>query len=133
MLPFALAFQLWTSFTTPISRADGAILYGNWQSCMDDTGDYAERIYYHKVNGKLLWSFHFGPYDEFALFAGDPGDLEHDDPLNLLAPAYKFNVNAPKTGRNWTSSKLNLRVNVVAAMGSRAECQSFVVKVEKMK
>lgn len=129
----ALAFQLWLSLASPSDRAAGVKLYGNWQSCLEDDGSYAERIFYYKLNGKTLWAFHLGPYDQFALFKGATDDLEHDDSLNLLGTAFRYHDLPSRTGRNWTIPSLGLKVNVVTAMGSRDDCESFVVKVEKIK
>lgn len=133
-----LILQLWTSYATPTDRQSGVQMYGNWQSCLEDDGTYAERIHHYKApNGKVLWSLHLGPKDEFALYKGeDSDDLEHDSPFNLLGPAYKiFSMSTRAGGRNWTaliSHALKLHINIIPAGGSRDECDSFVVKIERI-
>lgn len=140
MIPL-LILQLWASFISPRDRAKGiqpnVKFWGNWQSCIQDDGAYAERAFPYTVNGKVLWTFHMGPSDQFALFKGvGPADEDddHDDPkLNLLGTSYRYNLFRSKTGNNWTIPSLGLRLNIVAAMGSRSECDSFVLKLEDLK
>ena len=43
------------------------ILEGSWQSCLDQTGRYTERVYDHVVNGVGLFEVHLGPRREFAI------------------------------------------------------------------
>lgn len=88
---------------------------GHWQSC----GDH-ERALEHRVNGKLVWEMHLGPYNEFALYdhAVD-GDHDHADRTNLLAPGYRYESRA---GQAWTVPKLRLWVSVVQAGEGKGDC-----------
>jgi len=54
----------------PFSSDPRHILEGNWQSCRDRDGQYAERVYDHLVNGVPLFEVHMGPRREFAIFKG---------------------------------------------------------------
>lgn len=134
MVSLVLALQLWNSYISPQERANGVVLHGFWQSCRGDEG-YEERIYDYHLNGKHLWSFHMGPYKEFALFKGSLSeDTPHESTLNLLGPAYTYNAFKTKVGgRNWSVPTLHLKVNVVETGGSREECEAYVVKVEIVK
>ena len=63
------------------------ILEGSWQSCLDQTGRYTERVYDHVVNGVGLFEVHLGPRREFAIFKGvQDQHREHESPENLLKP-----------------------------------------------
>ena len=139
MIPLLL-LQLWTSYATPTDRYNGVEMYGNWQSCLEDDGTYGERIHHYKDprTGKVLYSLHLGPKDEFALFSGEESDdVEHDSTLNLLGPAFKmFSLQPRIGGRNWTVTlphTIKLHINIVPAMGSREDCDSFVLKIERIK
>lgn len=133
-----MLLQLWTSYITSHDRAVGILasvrLWGTWQSCLQDDATYGEMDFVQVTNGKALWTLHLGPSDDFALFKGiAPDDDDHDDPkVNLLGVAHRFNSLPSKSGRNWTIPTLHLRINVVAAGGSRSECDSFVIKVEDL-
>lgn len=125
------AFAQWTP--QPTGRAK-EILRGNWQSCLEDDGEtYTERAYEYRPSPSqpVAWEFHMGPHDEFALFRGSsPMEQGHDTRLNLLRPAYHvFDVETFRGDRTWTA--LNLWINVVAAGGSRTDCQSFYVLIER--
>lgn len=127
LLTGILLGQLWMSL--PDSTA---ILNGSWQSCQDDAGQYGERVYDYHVNGKLLWSFHMGPRDDFALFKAGT-ELEpdwHDTPFNLLDSTVAA---GPNGKRSWTIKSLKLKVSVVQAGGSRDECQSWIIRIERIK
>jgi hypothetical protein len=129
MIPLALMLQLWTS--TP--HRPPTVFEGNWQSCRGEDG-YGERVYEHVVAGKWKWELHMGPRDEFALYDHnvDGDDHTHMGAENLLSPA--FHVNDVKTmggKRNWRIPSLRLWVSIVAAGGSREDCDSFYVKIEE--
>ena len=63
------------------------ILEGNWQSCRERDGSYAERVYDHVVNGVAQFEVHLGPRREFAIFHGVQDEhREHDSADNLLKP-----------------------------------------------
>jgi hypothetical protein len=65
----AVAFARSAQFT-PFSDHSRAILEGNWQSCRETDGQYAERIYDTRLPGIGPIELHMGPYHEFALFRG---------------------------------------------------------------
>lgn len=128
MFLLVLFAQLWVS--APDSKA---ILSGNWQSCRDGEGHYAERVFDYAINGELQWSFHMGPH-QFALYrAGEelvPDD--HDAGSNLLSGGALVE-SGDNGSRTWLVRPLHLRVHVVQAGGSREECQSWFVRIERAK
>src|SRR4051794_15559045 len=54
----------------PFSDHKTALLEGNWQSCREADGRYAERVYDGKWVGLAPFELHMGPYHEFALYRG---------------------------------------------------------------
>lgn len=124
-----LVGQLW--FSVPDY---GTILSGSWQSCKQEDGTYAARIYDHCVLGKCDWSLELGPYDSFGLWAYS-SDLDPDpaDPSNLLKGDYEVKGGDNRAKRRWVVKKFNIVVEVVAAGGSREDCESFFVTVRKLK
>jgi len=52
---------------TPFHHDPKFILEGNWQSCIDDTGRFDEKIF---DQPQLGLEVHLGPGDEFAIFKG---------------------------------------------------------------
>ena len=71
----------------PFSADTNKVLEGNWQSCRENDGSYAERVYDHVVNGVGQFEVHMGPRREFAIFKGVQDEhREHDSPENLLKP-----------------------------------------------
>jgi hypothetical protein len=127
-----MVMLLWVVLQFTPARTPGAILEGHWQSCRENN-EWTETAYEHRVLGKQDWEFHFGPQDEFALFAGAPvNHIDHDSPANLLAPAFHINdVGTWHNKRNWNIPRLGLWVSIVAAGGSREECESFFVLIKK--
>ncbi len=126
--------QYWTSHDSKIG-----FLEGNWQSCRecwDDRGNptYCEKIYDGK---KLSWGndfeFHLGPEHEFALFKGfhdeDPG---HYSDENLLIPTV-VTISSGLAWQVWELPILNLKLSVVLSGGSRDDCESWYVILEKIK
>src|ERR1019366_4331521 len=81
--PHPAAAQLFRPFTN-----DGRnILEGNWQSCRERDGSYAERVYDHVVNGVGQFEVHMGPRREFAIFKGVQDEhRDHESAENLLKP-----------------------------------------------
>jgi hypothetical protein len=123
-------------FTPFTARKPGVYLEGNWQSCLEKDGDYSESSFEYCILGKCLWSFHMGPRDEFALFKGQdtPDHQDHDSKLNLLGPAYHASdVETWRGMRNWGIPSLGLHVNVAQAGGSRDECDSYFVRIERLR
>src|SRR5438132_11417110 len=54
----------------PFTDRSRAMLEGNWQSCREADGQYAERVYDGRWPGMEPFELHMGPYHEFALFRG---------------------------------------------------------------
>lgn len=115
---------------------DGTALYqGLWQSCRSSRADdpgYGEGAHDYKVNGRLKWSFHLGPFDEFALFrAGEEPDPDnHYTTANLLAEPHALRKSGRNGSRQWNIPSLNLWISVVQAGGSRDDCQAFYVLIK---
>ncbi len=123
LLVLQLAF--WSSVLPPVLHA------GHWQSC-----DGEERVLDHAVLGKVLWSLHLGPGDEFALYkVPEPAEDDHSGPRNLLGPAYHYHALPSRPGRSWRLPSLHLWVNVVQGDGSRDECaeNAYYVRVEQIR
>jgi hypothetical protein len=130
--------EQWTPST---DRRAGAILEGNWQSCLggggyDQANEYSEQVYTYRVNRTALFQLHLGPKDEFAVVAGDPEEHpEHDSEANLLRPAYKYGPwQGLVGGRTWhfAARGVHYRLNVVLAGGSRDTCESYFILLEKL-
>ena len=123
--------QAVTAFT-PIPDSLPHLLYGYFQSCPDvdavDDG-YGELAYEHTLNGKVRWTLHLGPRDEWGLYVGAPAEhLRHDSVFNRLAPAYHYgDVKTRVGGRNW--SALGLHLNVIRVPTSDEACYGFLVKI----
>ena len=112
---------------TSFSDRFRAILEGNWQSCRESDGLYAERIYDAKWPGLAPFELHLGPFHEFALFRGIQDDhRDHSSPENLLSPYIvepKFN----RAGGSWDVAGVHLKVALSG--GSRDECESWYVRM----
>jgi hypothetical protein len=103
------------------------ILEGNWQSCREDDGRYAERVYDHVVNGVGKFELHMGPHREFALFKGVQDEhRSHDSPENLLKP-YRIPLDAGRAKQRWQIPELNLVFTATLAGGSRMDCESWFI------
>jgi hypothetical protein len=95
--PAAAGFSQFTSF----SDRSRALLEGNWQSCRESDGQYAERIYDARFPGIGPFELHMGPYHEFALFRGVvDGHRDHNSTANLLRPFNVEVVNGARLGRS---------------------------------
>src|SRR3954466_13643893 len=93
---------------TPHTQDPRNILEGNWQSCRDRDGQYAERVYDHLVNGVPKFEVHMGPRREFALFNGvQDAHREHNSADNLLKP-YIVGMDAGRAKQRWEVPSLNL-------------------------
>jgi hypothetical protein len=143
-LLLALLLQLaqWERVQPPILHQ------GSWQSC-----DSAERVLQHTEMRKVatptyyksykfapsyetvvVWELHMGPGNEFGLYVKplDGEDHTHDGPDNLLGPDYRVTSEGTWRGkRQWIIPSLHLRIKIVAAGGSRTECESFYITVER--
>jgi hypothetical protein len=118
-------------FTT-LSRDTHNILEGNWQSCRESDGQYSERVYDHMVNGEGKFEVHMGPRREFAIFPGvQDTHRDHDSKDNLLKP-YRVAFEAGRARQKWDIPSLNLRLSVTLAGGSRTDCESWYILLERL-
>jgi hypothetical protein len=121
-----LAFMLLAQFTS-YSKTPKNILEGNWQSCRQPDGTYAERVYDHMVNGVGKFEVHLGPKREFAIFEGvQEQHREHDSPANLLKP-FRLDVAGNLASQKWTVPSLHLSFTATLAGGSRSDCESWYI------
>lgn len=108
------------------------ILEGNWQSCPESTGRYAERIYDHVVNGVPQFEVHLGPRREFAIFATVQDEhREHDSPGNLLVP-YRVLMQGTRARQYWEIPSLKLSFTVTLGGGSTTDCESWYVVLKPL-
>jgi hypothetical protein len=127
----ALADEVAVSQFTPFTNNPRSILEGNWQSCRDVDGQYAERIYDHVVNGSKF-ELHMGPRREFALFKGvQEAHRDHDSPENLLKP-YRIALDAGRAKQRWEIPSLSLVFTATLAGGSRTDCESWFIILAPM-
>ena len=116
----------------PFSNDPRHVLEGNWQSCRDRDGQYAERVYDHVVNGVGKYEVHMGPRREFAIFAGvQDVHREHESSDNLLKP-FRVAMDAGRAKQRWDIPSLNLAFTVTLAGGSRTDCESWFILLEPL-
>src|SRR5262249_30658645 len=116
----------------PFSSDSRHILEGNWQSCRDNNGNYAERVYDHLVNGVPMFEVHMGPRREFAIFKGiQDAHRDHESADNLLKP-FRVAMDAGRAKQHWDIPSLNLAFTVTLAGGSRTDCESWFVLLEPL-
>ena len=116
----------------PFSADPRNILEGNWQSCRESDGQYAERVYDHVVNGVGKFEVHMGPRREFAIFPGiQDAHRDHDSPENLLKP-FRVPMEAGRAKQRWEIPSLNLAFTVTLAGGSRTDCESWFIVLEPL-
>lgn len=121
--PQAASAQEWISYTSDPRN----ILEGNWQSCQQRDGRYAEKIYDHYVNGVPQFEVHLGPRREFAIFKGVQDEhREHDVAENLLKP-FRVPMEGTRARREWEIPSLNLRFTVAMGGGSTMDCESWYI------
>ena len=114
---------------TSLSDRNRAMLEGNWQSCRENDGHYSERVYDGRWPGLGPFELHMGPYHEFALFRGiQDAHREHEAAENLLRP---FNVELRGRAARQSWDAAGLHVEVALAGGSREECESWYVTVQR--
>ena len=124
LLAATVRSEQFTSFT---DRTRSTILEGNWQSCREADGVYAERIYDGKLPVLGPYELHMGPYHEFALFKGVKDDhRDHTSAENLLNP-YNVEVISNRARQVWDVA--GLRFEVRLAGGSGADCESWFVNL----
>ena len=115
--------QEWISYNSDPRN----ILEGNWQSCQQSDGRYAEKIYDHYVNSVPQYEVHLGPRREFAIFKGVQEEhREHDDPSNLLKP-YRVLMEGSRARQHWDIPSLNLSFTVTLGGGSTMDCESWYI------
>jgi len=105
----------------PFSNDTRNILEGNWQSCRERDGSYAERVYDHVVNGVGQFEVHMGPRREFAIFKGVQDEhRDHESPENLLKP-FRVTFENGRAKQRWEIPSLNLAFSATMAGGSRTD------------
>lgn len=103
------------------------ILEGNWQSCQQPDGQYAEKIYDHYVNSVPQFEVHLGPRREFAIFKGVQEEhRDHSSPENLLKP-YRVLMQGSRASQHWDIPSLNLSFTVTLGGGSTMDCESWYI------
>jgi hypothetical protein len=113
----------------PFSDHRTALLEGNWQSCREGDGQYAERVYDGKWAGLPPFELHMGPYHEFALYRGIQDEhRDHQSPDNLLKP-HTVPIQANAARQTWDVDGLHLEVALSG--GSREECESWYVTLKR--
>jgi hypothetical protein len=128
LLPAPAAAQEWISYSSNPRN----ILEGNWQSCLDRSGRYAERVYDHVVNGVAQFEVHLGPRREFAIFQGVQDEhREHDSMDNLLKP-FRVTAQANRAKQRWEIPLLNLAFTVNLGGGSTTDCESWYILLEPL-
>lgn len=124
--PIAQA-QLFRPFTD--HRTSTSLLEGNWQSCREADGQYAERVYDGKWAGIPPFELHMGPYHEFALYRGiQDGHRDHQSRENLLKP-HNVEIRANAARQSWDVDGLHLEVTLSG--GSREDCESWYVTLTR--
>jgi hypothetical protein len=113
----------------PFSDRSRALVEGNWQSCREGDGQYAERVYDGRWAGLAPFELHMGPYHEFALFRGIQDEhREHASSDNLLKP-FTVELRGNNAKQSWDVDGLHLEV--VLAGGSREDCESWFVTLTR--
>ena len=116
----------------PFSNDTRHILEGNWQSCRERDGTYAERVYDHVVNGVAQFEVHMGPRREFAIFKGVQDEhRDHNSPDNLLKP-FSVSFENGRAKQRWEIPSLNLAFTATMAGGSRTDCESWYLLLEPL-
>jgi len=117
---------------TPHTQDPRNILEGNWQSCRERDGQYAERVYDHLVNGVGQFEVHMGPRREFAIFKGvQDAHRDHESPDNLLKP-FRVLLEGGRASHRWEIPALNLSFTVTLAGGSRTDCESWYILLQPL-
>lgn len=115
---------------TSFSDRSHAILEGNWQSCRDADGQYAERVYDGNAPELGRFELHLGPSHDFALFKGIQDEhRDHASPDNLLRP-HTIDVVGSSARHTWNVE--GLQFDVVLAGGSRGNCESWFIQLRRV-
>ena len=118
----------------PYSSNSDNILEGNWQSCVERDGRYAERVYDHVVNGVGQFEVHLGPRREFAIFRGVQDEHRaHELPENLLKPFRVSTDGTNRASRHWEIPALKLAFTVSLGGGSTSDCESWYIVLQPLK
>ena len=121
--PVGASAQEWISYNSDPRN----ILEGNWQSCQQQDGRYAEKIYDHYVNSVPQFEVHLGPRREFAIFKGVQEEhREHDSPDNLLKP-FRVSMQGTRARQHWEIPSLHLSLTVSLGGGSTMDCESWYI------
>ena len=113
----------------PFTDHRTSLLEGNWQSCREADGQYAERVYDGKWAGSAPFELHMGPYHEFALYRGIQDDhRDHQSADNLLKP-HNVETRANAARQSWDVDGLHLEVALSG--GSREDCESWYVTLKR--
>ena len=113
----------------PFTDRKTALLEGNWQSCREADGTYAERVYDGRWSGLAPFELHMGPYHEFALYRGiQDAHRDHQSVENLLRP-YVVEVRANAARQSWDIEGLHLEVALSG--GSREDCESWYLSLKR--
>jgi hypothetical protein len=105
------------------------ILEGNWQSCREDDGLYAERVYDAKLQTGETFELHMGPFREFGLFRGIQDDhRDHTSSENLLRP-YDVEVISNRARQEWDVAGLYLEVRLAGE--PIGDCESWYVTLKR--
>jgi hypothetical protein len=124
---FGAAGAAYSQFTS-FNDGSRSMLEGNWQSCVEADGQYAERIYDGKAPGLGPFELHMGPHREFALFRGTQDEhRDHTSAGNLLKP-HIVDVGQTST-QKWQVEGLQLEVSL--AGGSRGDCESWFITLRR--
>ena len=114
----------------PFSNDTRNILEGNWQSCRERDGSYAERVYDHVVNGVGLFEVHMGPRREFAIFKGvQDAHRDHESPENLLKP-FRVTFENGRAKQRWEIPVAERAFTATMAGESRTDCESWYILLE---
>ena len=126
--PASASAQEWISYNSDPKN----ILEGNWQSCQQPDGRYAEKIYDHYVNSVPQYEVHLGPRREFAIFKGvQDGHRAHASAENLLKP-WNVEMENNRAKQRWEIPSLNLAFTVTLAGGSRTDCDSWYILLQPL-
>ena len=123
LVPSRASSQEWISYSSDPRN----VLEGNWQSCLQSDGQYAEKIYDHYVNSVPQFEVHLGPKREFAIFKGVQEEhRDHESHDNLLRP-FRVVMEGSRARQRWEVPSLNLSFTVSLGGGSTMDCESWYV------